>query len=241
MEFGTTDPQPSKSSVLPFCRWVLLNGLQQDGILNRYDRFVITRSDFVWLCPHPPLSILDPDQIWLPDGEDWGGLVDRHLVVSRDNLVNCLNLLEDILLDPQGVYEELRRRPASNNEQFFLRHLERKKLISKVRRFPYVMYTARPSEDYSATFSPGRYEPTVGHFVKYSDEFASANAYAMLIRDRRDWESGVWTRFDPASAMPRRPSLLRVFKSAYYNTLSAMRRPGRMARFVRFCRRFSLK
>ena len=58
------DPQPSATSIVLFCRWLLLHRLQQDEVLDRYDRFVITRSDFVWLCPHPPLSILDGDLIW---------------------------------------------------------------------------------------------------------------------------------------------------------------------------------
>ena len=70
-----------------FARWLLLRHLQGENILDRYDRFVITRSDFVWLCPHPPLSILDRDSIWVPDGENWDGLNDRHLVVSREHVV----------------------------------------------------------------------------------------------------------------------------------------------------------
>ena len=104
----TTDPQQTASSILPFCRWLLLHGLQQDGVIDRYDRFVITRSDFVWLCPHPPLSVLDREAIWVPDGEDWGGLPDRHLVVSRADVVNCLNIIEDILLNPVQLYEEMK-------------------------------------------------------------------------------------------------------------------------------------
>jgi hypothetical protein len=234
----TNDPQPTKSAVLPFCRWILLNGLRQDKILDRYDRFVITRSDFVWSCPHPPLSILDRDLIWVPNGEEWGGLPDRHLIASRENVVTCLNMLEDMLLQPESFYEELRQRPATNNEQFFLRHLERKGLIDKVRRFPYVMYTARDKKDYSPTFSPGRYEPTVGHFVKYPGEFASATAYATIIHDRRDWESRAWIEFDSSS---RRPisfwtRLRDALQGGYYNVISAVRRPGRLTRFMRFIR-----
>ena len=96
------------ASLLFFCRWLLLQGLKQDDVLDRYDRFVITRSDFVWLCPHPPLSVLDRSAIWFPNGEHWGGLNDRHLVVSRTDVVNCLDLIEDILLEPNQLYEELK-------------------------------------------------------------------------------------------------------------------------------------
>ncbi len=96
----SADPVPSRSAMGTYARWVLLHGMQQDGILDRYDRFVLTRSDFVWLCPHPPLNILDHAAIWVPSGEDYDGLNDRHLVASRADVVNCINLIEDIVLHP---------------------------------------------------------------------------------------------------------------------------------------------
>ena len=170
------DPQSSASSILPFCRWLLLNGLKKDKILDRYDRFVITRSDFLWLCPHPPLSILDRDAIWLPNGEDYGGLNDRHLVASRADVVNCLNVIEDILLHPIQLYEEMKNDAHAdwNNELFLAHHFLRKGLIDKVRRFPYFMYLARPDDEKGPTFSPGRYEPRIGHYVKYEEEYQVA-------------------------------------------------------------------
>jgi hypothetical protein len=181
------EPQPSRSSILPFCRWLLLNGLQQDAILDRYDRFVITRSDFVWLTPHPPLSILDRNSIWLPNREHYGGLPDRHLVVSRTDVVNCLNVIEDLLLDPITLYEELKGRGELNNEKFLLHHFKRRGILHKVKYFPYVMYAAREVDDGSPTWGRGHYEPTVGHFIKYETEFRSARGYATIIRCREDW------------------------------------------------------
>ena len=68
---------------------------------------MITRSDFVWLCPHPPLSVLDRGAIWFPNGEHYGGLNDRHLVASRADVVDCLNVIEDILLHPTQLYESI--------------------------------------------------------------------------------------------------------------------------------------
>jgi hypothetical protein len=238
------DPQHTMSSIQTFCRWLLLNGLQQDEILDRYDRFVISRSDFVWLCPHPPLSILDRDAIWVPDGEHYGGLNDRHLVVSRVDLVNCLNVIQDILLHPIQLYEEMKNEPGYyywNNELFFAHHLRRKGLFDKVKRFPYVMYMARPTNDESLTWSRGHYAPAVGHYVKYEKEFRTASSYATIIRCRADWEKGAWRQFNPALVTSRPDSLLRRLRytceSGYMNVLSALRRPGRIRRFVRFLKR----
>lgn len=235
------EPQRTASSILPFCRWLLLNGLEQDQFLDRYDRFVITRSDFVWLCPHPPLSILDQDAIWVPDGQNWWGLADRHLVVSRANVVDCLNVLEDILLHPKQLYEEMKHHSDWNNEQFLAHHFKRKGLLHKVRRFPYVMYTARSKYDFSPTHSPGRYEPVVGHYVKYPGEFRVARAYATIIRSRADWENGAWRQFNPSSVAERPISLARRLRYSceftYYTILSALTRSGRSSRLLRFLKR----
>lgn len=236
------EPQQSVSSILLFCRWLLLEGLQQDNVLDRYERFVITRSDFIWLCPHPPLSILDPDSIWFPNGEFYGGFTDRHLVVSRGDVVNCLNVIEDVLLHPMQLYDEMKDQSTYwNLEQFLRYHLGRKGLLQKVKMFPYVMYLARRIGDDKLTWSGGYYEPLVGHFVKYEREFRAANAYATIIHSRADWENGAWRQFDPTSVVSRSVSLPRrlwyACARAYYEILSALRRPGSVGRVVRFCGR----
>ena len=66
-------------------------------------------------------------------------LNDRHLVASRADVVNCLNILEDILLHPIQLYEEMKSQPTKNIEQFLAHHLSRKGLRHKVKLFPYVM------------------------------------------------------------------------------------------------------
>ena len=246
----------SSASLEFYCRWLLLQGLKDD-ILDRYDRFVITRSDFVWLCPHPPLSILDRDAIWVPNDEHHGGLNTRHVVVSRADVVNCLNLIEDILLEPSQLYDELKYmndRDFSNynTEQFLAHHLRRKGLFHKVKMFPYVMYLARQVDDNSRTWSSGLYEPAVGHYIKYHAEFLTAVAYTTIIRGRADWESGAWKQFDPEPVASRVGSLryrFRLARSHFPNVckreskriVSALKRPGRVGRFQRFCKRLLQK
>jgi hypothetical protein len=245
------DPQPSFSANLLYCRWLLLRGLMEDEVLERYDRFVVTRSDFVWLCPHPPMSILDRESIWIPDGQHWGGFCDRHIVVSREDAVAALNLIDDILLRPDELYAEMKLATASNDEEFhrhhryvgwnlemYLKyHLDRKGLLPKVKLFPYVMYTGRPLRDPQSKgwgWSTGSYHPSVGHFVKYEGELREANAYAKVIKSREDWEKGTWRTFQAAQ---HRPSALEQSWSVGRKVLSGLRRPGRMARARRYVRR----
>jgi hypothetical protein len=260
---ASQNPQFGNGAIEIFVRWLLLHGLQQDNILDRYDRFVITRSDFVWLAPHPPLSVLDKDAIWIPDGEKYSGLNTRHLVASRADVADCLNLIEDIVLRPTRLYEEMKYLPVDsrygwNMEQFLQHHLCRKERLRKVKLFPCVMYLARSvRDDGSKTWSRGRYEPAVGHFVKYEEEFHAASTCAKIIHGRADWESGVWRHSEAAARRPdslephpgspaRRPASLprrlryaceRPYYEAYYRIRSALRQPGRFGRLGRFSKR----
>ena len=196
---------------------------------------MITRSDFFWLCPHPPLSILDRNAIWLPDGEDYGGLNDRHMVVSRAQVINCLNGIEEILLHPNQFCEALEKEPdhrMRNDELVLAHHFERTGLSKRVKRFPYVMYTAREISDESPTWSRGRYEPSVGHYIKYEKEFRSACSYATIIHSRADWESGRWMQVDPTLVVPRKIPLLRRLRFTYCWSKSALKRPGRVRQFL---------
>ena len=234
-------PQRSRASILPFCRWLLLRHLQGENILDRYDRFVITRSDFIWLCPHPPVSILDRDSIWVPDGENWDGLNDRHLVVSREHVVDCLNLIEDVLLRPAELHDEMKDRSWCNTEQLLAYHLECKGLLPRVKSFPYVMYTARPKHDKGPTWMWGYYEPTLGHFIKYPHEFRMACAYASVIRSREDWERKGWITFDPTAVKAPPSSLWRRVRywcvRVFYRCVTEWHRPDHFRRYIRFLAR----
>ena len=49
-----------------------------------YETVIFSRLEFTWLKPHPPLELLQPRAcIWIPLGEDYVGLNDRHAVMER--------------------------------------------------------------------------------------------------------------------------------------------------------------
>ena len=66
-----------------FFRWYLHHMLTRSGVHRLYDRFIVTRSDNFYGMPHPPLSAMDPRYIWIPFGEDRGGISDRHFVIPQ--------------------------------------------------------------------------------------------------------------------------------------------------------------
>ena len=231
-------PHPSASAVLVYSRWLLLRGLRQEGLLDRYDRFLITRSDFQWICPHPPLSMLDARHIWVPDNHHWSGVNDRHMVVSREHVEDCLNGLEEILLRPAALASAMAARTEWNDEQMLCLQLCRKNLTGLLKEFPYVMYLARSVRDRSATWSSGRYEPAVGHFVKYDSEFRAARAMQQKVRTAEDWERGEWRSVATHTPQPgATESLMERVERVAVTAKDRLARPRRIRRFLGRLRR----
>lgn len=64
---------------------------------RRFDRVVFSRLAHVWLLPHPPLSLLGGECVWMPHGVDGGGLTTRHAVLRRAAADAYLGRLDRIL------------------------------------------------------------------------------------------------------------------------------------------------
>jgi hypothetical protein len=185
--------QPGSGAILIYFRWLLLHNILGARLTESYDRFVITRSDFVWNVPHPPLSILSDNHVWIPRGEFYGGLTDRHIVASREDIGSVLNLIDDIVVRPQALYKLMSRRADWNLEKYILFHFERSGLADRVRLFPYVSYTVRGEKD-GTRWKAGTYDPERGMIVKYPTELISARLFEGRIAAKDDWEILAQTR-----------------------------------------------
>lgn len=180
------EQHPGSAGILIYYRWRLLNYMKSEGLLDNYDRFVITRSDFVWKTPHPPISHLNPDNIWIPDGEGWGGLTDRHVVLSKENVVSYLNIIHSIVTEPDSLYLKMRKKNNWNLEQFIDYNIAKKGLKNRVKFFPYVMYSARELNG-STSWSEGQWSEDLGYYVKYISEFQSAVSANLIFKTVDDW------------------------------------------------------
>ena len=172
--------QKGAAAILYILRWFMLHNIRAETLDKVYDRFVITRSDFYYVCPHPPLECLAAERLWLPDGEDYGGLCDRHLVVSADHLIASCNLIDDLLLYPRHMRDAMIKNTTWNIEQLLAFHLSRNGLISRIERFPYIMFLVRAPEDPTA-WSTGDYVSDVNMVVKYPSELHEADRFRSLI------------------------------------------------------------
>jgi hypothetical protein len=176
---------PGSAAILIYFRWLLLECLRSSGALQRYDRFVITRSDFVWLSPHPGLDVLTPDSIWLPDGEYYGGLTDRHAVLTRDDVELYLDLMTPIVCETDALFSRMEGRTDWNLEAYIKQHLSKAGALTRLKLFPYIMYSVR-EKDGSTRWSKGIWNNWLQYCIKYPSEYAAATFWQLarpLFRD----------------------------------------------------------
>jgi hypothetical protein len=176
-------------ALLIYNRWFLLQKILKNKLLKKYDRFIITRSDFVWNIHHPRMENLSPEYIWIPNGEKYGGYTDRHAVLSKENLYDYLNLIEPILLKPDELYEIMKSKNNWNLERYIKLYLKLKGYSQKVKLFPYLMYSVRNSK-IKTIFRPGTYSFKHRYFIKYFKEYLSSMIMFYVIGDKnRDYSS----------------------------------------------------
>ncbi len=180
-------------AVMLFYRWFLLHNLKTSGVDRLYHRYVVTRSDHIHAVPHPPLSVISGDNIWFPWGEDYGGLMDRHMVVSRRDLHAALSVLHRVLFDPAKLRAELDpnpwKFPLMNPEAFHYVHFSNNKLLDRVKRFPRTMFTARSDSD-GARWMAGELHRDMGVYIKYPAELRHSETNAVSFEFYgRDWKT----------------------------------------------------
>jgi len=71
-------------------RALLYDVLVSTRVAWMYDRFILTRSDHVYGCPHPKLE--DWNATYLPEGEDWGGVTDRYIICPRKDFLRAIDM-----------------------------------------------------------------------------------------------------------------------------------------------------
>lgn len=181
--------------LLIYNRWFLLQNILKNNLIEKYERFIITRSDFVWNIHHPRMENLNPDYIWIPDGEKYGGYTDRHAVLSKKNLYDYLNLIEPILLKPNELYNKMKSKNNWNLERYIKFYLKLKGYSGTVKFFPYLMYSVRNSK-IKTTFRPGTYSFKHKYFIKYFKEYLSSMIMSYVIGSKnKNYSSFIFLNF----------------------------------------------
>ena len=101
---GGANGIPGSGAIIFMFRWFVAQLIQHYQWTGHYTRFIITRPDQYYFCPHD-LQGLDPQFLWIPSSQDYGGFCDRHVVTNADHVLAVLNLLEPLVQDPSKYHD----------------------------------------------------------------------------------------------------------------------------------------
>lgn len=191
------EQHPGSAGILIFLRWFLWKNLEDTGIINEYDRFIITRSDFIWRLEHPQLELLSPDKIWVPNSEGYGGITDRHAVIPRKYMKQYCNILESMINETTGelYYKEMQKLNSTgfyfNLERVIPFHLYHSGLDDEhLGFFPYVMFSIRPANVTSRWSMGTIYREDLDSYIKYVSEYNLSQDYVNDLLEWRDEHAG---------------------------------------------------
>ena len=164
------------AGILIFFRWFLLKNLIDNDLINKYDRFIITRSDYIYQLPHPKLELMNENCIWIPDSEQYGGYTDRHVVLSKNSIEPYLNILNNVVLKSNDYFMKMKKYNQWNLEQLIKFHLQQNNVLHLVKEFPYIMYSVRNLNG-TTRWGHGNYSNELGYYIKYHTEYDMSSYY----------------------------------------------------------------
>ena len=82
-------------------RWRAGLEMMRLHLFSAYHRIVVARTDLYYTCP-VQLSTFDTSSVWVPEGQDWGGLNDRWMACSGTNMAKCLFIFDRLILHPDS-------------------------------------------------------------------------------------------------------------------------------------------
>ena len=159
--------------------WVQQHLLSQPQVRDQYDRYVVTRSDHYYCGPND-LSLLDNNYIWIPKGEAYfHGLCDRHLIANASTIHAALDILPQLVRNPEAYRHRGKFRFATPERQ--MKNVwAGTGLLSDVRLFDRTMFLTQQlgiDETRGASGDPSIANATLGRIglaAKYPFEYEGA-------------------------------------------------------------------
>nr|QBK86968.1 MAG: hypothetical protein LCMAC103_03100 [Marseillevirus LCMAC103] len=164
-------------AIIYFFRHCLKGRLLAHKLHEAYDAFVITRADHFYVR-HPKIELLDLRRLWIPEGEDYGGLCDRHMIVGKENVVAVLSMLDCLFADPDKFVATFHLGGAHrrlNTEIFLSMFLRENKLHASVRRFERTFFLVKTATDQTSWAGNALFVDALGLYCKYPNELRLTN------------------------------------------------------------------
>jgi hypothetical protein len=211
---GSSPPsRPTSDPILHFYRHLLKQSLERDDVLGGYDWLVVTRSDFLWPLPHPDVRLLGDRRLYTLDGEQYGGVCDRHFLIPRRFAPRYLTVTEPIFTQPAELKLRIEETMAErdwfflNSERFLAMRLWDLGLWRRVRYLPYFPYLVRPASGVTG-WSIGELDQELGLYVKYPAERDRSEMSRRYVRDQASWKRYL----APIRGAPRRYALRKAYR-----------------------------
>lgn len=139
------------------------------NIIKKYEKIILTRSDHFY-----PIAdkLKSDDAIWIPEGEDYGGMCDRHVEFHNKYLEDVLDVFS--FIDSSDGFDILYKNRATNSEAV-LYHMYRYKNLP-IKRYPRTQFIVATSQD--TTRWKKASVPLPGYddlYIKYLSEYRTTN------------------------------------------------------------------
>jgi hypothetical protein len=169
-----------------YLRHYALEMIRRLRLERNYSWFILTRSDYRYVSPHPPLDMLGQDHVWVPRCEAYSGVTDRHIVFPARETGRVLDVLRPLVSDPVGFRRRLPITCDWNLERYLKAVYVANGLYRKLRCFPPTAFLVRTA-DSDTSWSRGAYDASAGYFVKYPAERQAAVATEKLLKRTGGW------------------------------------------------------
>lgn len=147
---------------------ILKNYLQE---LKKYKFIIYTRFDQYYTDYHIDIKGQDMTKIWIPEGENYNGIGDRHAIVPIQYIEKFLDICNYV-----DSKDSIKNTPEYLNcETAYLRFLTHNDLIKNVKRYKRAQFTSATKQDKTNWRVP-KYKVyiTKNLLIKYPDEFINS-------------------------------------------------------------------
>eukprot|EP00984_Skeletonema_dohrnii_P021188 scaffold10511_cov146-Skeletonema_dohrnii-CCMP3373.AAC.6 len=164
--FGGVEDYGGSGAIIFMIRWFLYNHIKENNLTEKYDHFMVTRSDHYYQCIHNISEFsVGNRNLWIPPGQDYRGRTDRHLICGSDDVLDALDVFPTFMRS-----NWVREKKGMNTEQLLSRVWEEKNL--NVNYFDRVMFTtALPSDTTRWAWAKDPVPGVPGLLLKYPIEY----------------------------------------------------------------------
>jgi len=171
----------SHTSVSFAFRWLVQQKIVKLHLLDKYDWFILTRADQLYLCDHHDFTEMIEGDALLPIGEYYGGWSDRHIIGKSFVFMKLLNLTTELVCRPDYWFPILQSVETERNIETIQKIIWDHMNLT-VSEFSRSMFTVRTPYD-TSSWSEGQFHPETNAFglkVKYPKELKASMKYCKI-------------------------------------------------------------